>query len=33
MDFTEDGRDYIAYVAERVMAVLSIKLEKDTIIE
>ena len=32
MDFTEDERDYIAYVAERVMAVLSIELEKGIIV-
>lgn len=33
MEFTEDEKDYIAYIAERVMVVLSIELEKDIIIE
>ncbi|MBU5313423.1 hypothetical protein KQI38_15470 [Tissierella carlieri] len=33
MEFTEDKKDYIAYVASRVMAVLSIELEKGIVIE
>ena len=33
MEFTEDEKDYIAYVASRVMAVLSIELEKGIMIE
>ncbi|MCQ4921712.1 hypothetical protein NE686_01325 [Tissierella carlieri] len=33
MKFTEDEKDYIAYVIERVMAVLSIELEKGIMIE
>ena len=33
MEFTEDEKDYIAYLASRVMAVLSIELKKGIIIE
>ena len=33
IDFTEDERDYIAHIAEKVMDVLSIELEKGIIIE
>jgi hypothetical protein len=33
MEFTEDEKDYIAYIASRVIAVLSIELKKGIIIE
>ncbi|CAK7083500.1 hypothetical protein ACF3M2_18585 [Tissierella carlieri] len=33
MEFTKDEKNYTAYVAERVMIVLSIELEKGIIIE
>ncbi|MBU5311543.1 hypothetical protein KQI38_05845 [Tissierella carlieri] len=33
MEFTEDEKDYIAYLASRVMAVLSIELKKGIMIE
>ncbi|CAK7070459.1 hypothetical protein [Tissierella sp.] len=33
MEFAEDERNYIIDVAERIMVVLSIELEKDIIVE
>ncbi len=33
MEFTEDEKDYIAYLASRVMAVLSIELKKGIMIK